>query len=177
MPSWHSHQLTSLKVKVSIARQSSLNDRCRVPAPRVSTNSFLSFAMISERSSAGDKGVRFGSFAGNDTASRSSGTLLAVVAFGAVERVLAAGRIPESVQPALAIGRSVEGEQHMLKPGSVDHRMLMVERPAEDDRMRTIRWAGLPRRRCQAKRRRSGRSYTYGTQPLRSYTSYLDKRN
>ena len=39
--------------------------------------------MISERSSAGDKGVRFGSFAGNGTASRSSGTLLAVVAFGA----------------------------------------------------------------------------------------------
>ena len=101
---------------------------------------------------------------------------------GSEQRVLAAGRpaegerhmlIPESVQPVLAIGRSVEGERHMLKPVSVDHRVLMVERPAEDDRMRTIRWAGLPRRRCQAKRRRSGPSYTYGTQPLRSYTSYF----
>ena len=92
---------------------------------------------------------------------------------GSEQRVLAAGRIPESVQPVLAIGRSVEGEQHMLKPVSVDHRVLMVERPAEDDRMRTIRWAGLPRRRCQAKRRRSGPSYTYSTQPLRSYTSYF----
>ena len=39
--------------------------------------------MISERSSAGDKGVRFGIFAGTDTVARSSGTLLAVVAFGA----------------------------------------------------------------------------------------------
>ena len=93
MPSAVSHHGTSLKVKVSSARQSSLNDRCRVPAPPVSKKSDLRFAVISERISAGDRGVCFGILAGNDTASRSSGTLLAVLAFGAGENAEAVSHV------------------------------------------------------------------------------------